>query len=145
MRKEVILAIILGLILGAVIVAGYWRANSTKQKPAPDATVSPTPSVSSSQELLTLTAPQEGDIFNAPVATISGTTLPTARVVIAGPNDEVFVKPSANGYFSQEITLDGGANKIQVAAIDASGQRSDKIIHLVFTTELPSSAYESKP
>lgn len=137
MRKEIILAIILGLILGAVIVFGYYRTNSISPVPgeSPQITISPT-IAPANQGLLLLTAPQDGDIFSEPVATISGTTLSSARIVIVSENEQLFVKPSPNGYFNQEITLDSGLNTVLISAIDINGDRADKTINLVFTTEL---------
>jgi hypothetical protein len=142
MRKEVILAIILGLLLGTVIVVGYYRTNLPKQSPI-TSSVEPVPSTSpnSSAELLTLNEPQDGDIFVSPVATISGTTLPEARLVIISGDQQLFVKPSASGFFTQEISLNGGVNQITITAVIPSGQRADKSINLVFTSELN---YENK-
>lgn len=145
MRKEVLGAIILGLILGAVIVAGYYRADQAKHSRLEPGTPTVTPEVSPNTQLLTITSPADGDIFNTPVATISGTTTPEARIVIVSENDQEIVKPSPNGYFNQEVELDGGTNRIQVSAINPTGDREDRILNLVYTTEINLEDYETNP
>jgi hypothetical protein len=139
MRKEIILAIVLGLILGAIIVFGYWRANQVNQPPVDSSDNQqdlPTQTNNSDQSLLTILAPHDGDIFDVTTVTISGTTLPSARVIIVSENEQLFVVPNEQGYFNDEISLDGGVNRIQISAIDTNGQRVDKVIQLVYTTEL---------
>lgn len=144
MRKEVILAIVLGLILGTVIVAGYYRANrAVRLQDNTDTTrVTPTPTTIAGSELLAITGPEEGDIFASPIATISGNTSPDARVLIVSEKDQIFLKPSAQGFFSQEVSLIGGANHISITAVSTTGSRADKELNLVFTTELNPADYE---
>lgn len=145
MRKEVILAIVLGLTLGTVIVAGYYRAN--RVVPGDNMTngqnQSPTPTTSAGLELLAITDPEEGDIFTTPVATVSGSTSPNARVVIVSEAEPIFIKPSAQGFFNQEVPLVGGINHLAITAVSDDGKRADKELNLVYTTELDPADYEN--
>jgi hypothetical protein len=138
MRKEVVFAIILGLIMGGVIVVGLHRANSTTNK----GTVSPTTESPASQPtdqigtLLEITRPLNGEILFTPTATISGKTHAEARLVIVAASDEYFVKPDSDGSFQQTVDLDGGSNLIKIVAVMPDGKRQEDELTLVYTTEL---------
>ncbi len=137
MRKEVVLAIFLGLILGGIIVLGYYRSHPVNRQ-APASNIQPTPGLATeiNSDILVVSDPADGDIFALPVATVSGTTQNNARVFIITPNESLIVKPSNTGVFSQEIELDGGINQVQIVAIDDQGHRADRQLQLVYTTEL---------
>lgn len=135
MRKEVIIAIILGLVLGSVLVYGIYTANK-----AATSVIRPTQETATNQEetvaqteLLTITTPLDGDIFSTPVATISGQTDPQNALVIITENDQFTPETDQDGNFILEIKLIKGGNLIQITAITPTGQRRDEYLNLVYT------------
>ncbi len=138
MRKEVILAIIIGLLLGSVLVYGLHRANQamspqnqTDQQTTAQPTAQPTPT-----SLLTIYSPQDGQIFGNQTATISGQTQPNNALIIITEQNELTPQVDDSGNFTQTIELIPGGNLIHISAITSTGQKQDQYINLVFTTQL---------
>lgn len=138
MRKEVFLAILLGLILGGIITFGFYQANkSTQNSTTADTTPSPTPGseIATDTNLLTINSPKDGAIFSTDSATISGQTNSSDTIiVILTPTRSFVVKPDTNNQFSQNIELDAGGNLIQISAINSLGQRQDQYINLAYSS-----------
>ena len=138
MRKEVILAIIIGLLLGSVLVYGLHRANQamlpqdqTDQQASTQPEAEPTPT-----SLLTVYSPQDRQIFENETATISGQTQPGNALIIITEQDELTPQVDDSGNFTQTIELIPGGNLIHISAVTATGQRQDQYLNLVFTTQL---------
>src|SRR5687767_11775761 len=113
MKKEVLLAIIIGLILGLIITFGIYQANRyTKPTNTPEVNITPTPSPSTQSSLITLISPSDGDIFQDSVATISGSVKPGVFLTLLTEDDEIFVI-TKNNQFNEEIELNTGANLIE--------------------------------
>lgn len=136
MRKEVLIAVILGLILGSILVYGIYRASKVTppQESQTQNQVSPSPKTEV-QSILTLNMPQDGDIFEIETATISGQTNPENALIIVTENDQLLPKINPTGNFAQTIELIRGGNLIQVSAITPTGQRQDIFLNLVYTTQ----------
>jgi len=142
MRKEIIIAILLGLIVGLVVTYGVYTANqaiSKKQKPATanDAVLESTPSNEKKVELtLSISSPQDGIVVSEPDIKVAGATLPNALVIILTDNEEFIVEADDNGVFQQEITLVKGANTIEITASDLVTTSLTETIQLVYSTEV---------
>jgi len=144
MKKEVLIAIIIGFGLGLVITFGVWRANKVLKEVAPkqqsppsqvqeeEKTPSPTPP--SSQLSLVITSPEDNSIINKEKIVVSGKTSSEATVVITYEEGEKIIQTDENGNFSSEITLVGGANEIIVSAYDEEGNEVTKTLNLVYST-----------
>ncbi len=134
MRKEIILAIIIGLVFGLIITFGIYFANrSTSALNNQDqAIITPTPSPTIQDNLLSLTSLSDGDIFSDSVATISGSIKDGVTLVIISENNELFITPK-NKRFSEEIMLVPGANLIQITALSRDNQRQEVFLNLVYT------------
>jgi len=144
MKKEVLLAIIIGFSLGLVITFGVWKANKALKEVAPkqqlppsqvqeeEKTPSPTPP--SSQLSLVITSPEDNSIINKEKVNISGKTSPAATVVITYEEGEKIIETDENGNFTTEITLIGGANEITISAYDEEGNEVTKTLNLVYST-----------
>ena len=133
MRKEIILAITIGLIFGLIITFGIYFANrstsSLRSSGQPQVTPTPTPQEDS---LLTLDMPSDGDIFNTSLATLSGNVKDGVILILLTENNELFLNPKNNS-FLQEIELTSGANLVQLTALSADGQRQEVSLNLVYT------------
>lgn len=141
MRKEVLIAIIIGFALGLVITFGVWTANRAIKETAPqeegpaeeveveEPTPTPIPQLS-----LTITAPKDNSISNEEKIEVSGKTAPQAIVVILYQEGEKILEADEKGSFDTEITLAGGANEIEISAHDQEGNETTQILTVVYST-----------
>ncbi|HUW21720.1 MAG TPA: hypothetical protein VMW41_03535 [Candidatus Bathyarchaeia archaeon] len=141
MRKEVIIAIVLGFGLGLIITFGIWSANrSLQEKPIPTvilvATPTPqnTPTPTPPALTLEISYPEENSIIKEEEINLRGTTLPEAIVVIFYEDGERILEANQDGNFETTITLNGGANEIIVKAFDQKGNEVEKTINVVYST-----------
>lgn len=139
MRKEVIYALIAGAFMGIIIAFGVWRANSAF-KPNGNITNEGVPSPTQPSQLgITIAKPDNLSVITSNPVEISGLTVPGSWVVISlGENDYIF-KSKSDGTFSQEVTLTGGVNQLQVSAVDQKGEISGSNLTLVYSTEFSKS------
>ncbi|TSC89401.1 MAG: Uncharacterized protein G01um10145_558 [Microgenomates group bacterium Gr01-1014_5] len=138
MRKEVLVAIILGVGLGLAVAFGIWRANlalapklGALQTEAPLA--SPEPDNFSE---LVITQPENNLVVTKDTTLIKGAATPRATVVVTTGIDEYILEADADGSFEKEIELKVGLNEIKVISFDDSGSESQKRLVVVYTTEL---------
>ena len=136
MKKEVILAIIIGFSLGLVITFGIYTARQAVSRhqaanPSPSPQAAP---AATSIHSLTLTAPETETVFTTAETTISGTTTPNALVTLFTEDTELLVYADNTGKFSTPITLVGGANDITVTAITPDGLTATAELTLIYST-----------
>lgn len=138
MRKEVIIAIVLGFALGLVITFGIWNANKAlKEKEQPPVTEQvtgapqSTPTVSSFS--LAILAPEDESVQNEEKIAVVGTTEAGANVVVISQTGETIVEADNSGKFETEITLESGTNEINITATNEKGEEATKTIYLVYS------------
>ena len=142
-KKEVTVAGIIGLLIGAVVVGGVLRAKSALQKieSSLNSTLkgesfkADTNSDPTSLFLTLETA--DNQITASNKITIAGRTLPkdmVAGIVINGENGDSIIVPDELGSFSQDISLVKGANTIHVTVYQDDGTKVDSTITVVYTT-----------
>lgn len=136
MKKEVILAIVIGFSLGLVITFGIYTARqalnrhqSANPSPSPQSAPAATP-----VHNLTLTAPENETVFTTAEATISGTTTPNALITLFTEDTELLVYADNTGKFSAPITLVGGSNDITVTAVTPDGLTATAQLTLIYST-----------
>lgn len=125
MRKEMIVAIVFGLILGLVLTYGFYRARLA-MGPRPNPIATPTPGTSASPTpnnngQLTLLSPADESVQAERSTTITGKTIPNTTVVILVNDDEEITMADATGNFSQQRTLKSGSNVITITVLEESG------------------------
>jgi len=142
MKKEILIAIIIGFILGLVITFGIWTANKSLQ----ENTQTQTTEVNESQPIvetspteegqisLIISSPENNTIVNQAKVEISGQTVAQATVIILFEEGEEVFQVDEKGEFSQEINLVGGANEIKITAFDAEGNETNKTLNLVYSS-----------
>ena len=140
MRKELIIAIIAGIIVGLTIAFGVWRANSALKK-VKVVTKEPTSldqkrSVSQNgSSKITLAAPEAEDVITQNPTKVSGITLKDALVVVSSEEEDYILKADASGSFEQEVELIGGINQLIVASFDESEGKSEQELTVIFSRE----------
>jgi hypothetical protein len=124
MDKEKILTIFLGLLVGGLLAGGYFASgkllpllNGKKQETITINT-KPKSSPVKTASLLTLSSPEDFSNVTTGTITVSGKTLPEARLVVFANADEKIATASADGNFSFDIKLESGDNEIVVTAFD---------------------------
>lgn len=142
MRKELFIAVVLGLTVGLIVTYGVYTANQAlSKKDTVKVTnvnsLSPSP-INDEEPVLTLSvsSPQDGIVVGEPDIKIEGTTLPNAIVTFVTDEAELIAEADENGVFVQQITLIKGANTIEVSATDFNTMSPKKIIQLVYSTEV---------
>jgi hypothetical protein len=125
MRKEVILAILLGLVMGLIITYGIYRARTSFESASNNPFApSPTPATSLEQTSghLVLITPEDESVTANPELTITGTTLPKSIVVIFVNDTYSITSADETGNFSEKVTLADGSNFISIHSLDENGQ-----------------------
>lgn len=137
MRKEVLIAIIIGFGLGLVITFGIWTANQALKKPTAEKaplTQEKTTPASTTELSLSLSSPENNSISSEETIEVSGKTNPRVVVVILYPEGEKILEADENGSFSTEISLTGGENEISISAYDKEGNEIKKNLTVVYST-----------
>lgn len=142
MRKEVLVAIIIGFGLGLVITFGIWTANKalkdastdSMETPAPleeeiETALIPTPTL----ELL-ITSPENNTISEKETIEVVGQTAVKAIISIIYPDGEKLLEADEDGNFSTEISLVGGDNQIKISAFNNKGDEASKVLTIVYST-----------
>lgn len=140
MRKEVLIAIILGFALGLIITFGVWSANKAMreketaklaEEPTPPAQTTPTVNPTFS---LVILSPEDESLQSQEKIILSGTTEPEAIVMIIGEVGEIITEADDKGQFASEIKLENGTNEITITATNTEGEEANKTLHLVYST-----------
>ncbi|OGM20854.1 hypothetical protein A2863_00060 [Candidatus Woesebacteria bacterium RIFCSPHIGHO2_01_FULL_38_9b] len=145
MRKEIIIAIFVGILVGLVVAFGVWRANSaikTSNNISTQKNIQPSPDVKNplNEELnITLSQPEDLDVVSQNTTQIMGITRPNTLVVISSEEDDYVIKSDLNGEFKQDIKLASGINEIALHVFDNNQNESQSTIILVYSEEFEKS------
>jgi hypothetical protein len=143
MKKEILIAIVIGFVLGLIITFGIWTANKSLQ----DNNAVPQAQENESQPIvnensqnveekmsLSITSPQDNSLLDQEEIEITGKTSPSANIVILFEEGEEIIQADGQGEFKKTITLSGGANEITITAVDQDGNEASKVLNLVYST-----------
>lgn len=141
MRKEIIIAIIVGFALGLVITFGIYTANrALKQQKNPEAntssiiTESPAPPSPSPELLLEISEPENNLVVTKNKITVSGRTESEAGIAILAEGYENLVQADAQGVFTDDVPLIPGSNEIKIVSVYKNSEKKEKILTIVYTT-----------
>lgn len=144
MRKEVILAVIIGVLLGGVILYGINLANSssktnldtTNTETSTNEEASPTP-IKLQTNTLSIVIPQNNSVVTDPQVTLKGTATPNANLAIVTESDDIITTADSSGNYSSPINLISGENTITVTSVDSNLATSSASITVIRTASLP--------
>ncbi len=139
MKKEVLIAIIIGFALGLLITFGIWTANKailTKSEAQPEEKeakeiVEPTPPIGFTLNIL---SPQDEALIDTNKAEIKGSSVAAAIIVIAAENEEKIIEADENGSFATEVSLVRGINEITITAFNQEGEKTSQTLNVVYST-----------
>lgn len=139
MRKEVLAAIITGVVLGVVVAFGIWRAN-VAFKPTTQGvqteSQSPTPEKKDAENSgITIAKPEQNQVVSESPILVSGITKANSWVVISTDEEDYVLKTQSNGEFEQEVDLVEAVNQIVFSAFNEEGDESNTSLLLVYSTE----------
>ncbi|MBU1200367.1 hypothetical protein KJ953_02420, partial [Patescibacteria group bacterium] len=133
MRKEIILAIILGIILGGVIIFGINLANRPAADLAPALSMqSPTPP--SPSPTLQITSPLNNSVSFQDSLTLTGKTLADAWIALIWEDSQTIIQADETGNWEQEINLVGGENIINITTSNGQDYQESTEITVIYTT-----------
>jgi hypothetical protein len=125
MKKEVLIAILIGFSLGLTITYGVYRVRLAMQDQPPSieqiVNATPTPA-SEAQSIIAVHSPTNGTVQTEASTTVAGTTLPNAFVVLFVNNESYIQTSDATGNFSFEVPLVNGGNILIVHVVNEDGQ-----------------------
>ena len=140
MRKEVVIVILVGILIGAIVAYGIYTAQSAlKQRELKSQEILPKDNqekTSPSSHTLSINEPQDESIWDQEKINVNGTTTPKSVVTILTEENEYLLSADSEGYFSAEVSLTGGANTITVSSFDEQGNRAQQSVVVVYSTEL---------
>lgn len=139
MRKEILLAIILGIAAGLGLtlvlytVRQRFGGNRTPSaiEESRQKSASPSPTSASS---LSIQQPTNNLLTSEATVRIVGRALPQSYIIILTPNNEFFTTADQDGDFAQEVELQTGANLITVNSTTPEGQQETVSLSVVYST-----------
>lgn len=135
MKKEVLIAIIVGFTLGLIITFGIYRAQKSLQKDTSEVASDNTqPQVEEHEPALIIVQPTQGTIANQDQITVAGTTTPLTPVTVVSLAAQSATVSDEVGNFSALIELEAGANTLIVTSYDADGNSLTEQVTVVFST-----------
>lgn len=143
MKKEVLLAILLGFGIGLLIALGVVTARSalkehSQQPPEAEGAESADQRPSSQNEpgdhSLVITSPGNNDVVADEQLTVVGSTSPGSVLAITTEDENLLVEVDELGQFGQTVELVGGVNLIRVVSFSAQGERQEAEVTVIYTT-----------
>lgn len=139
MKKEKIILSFTAALIGILVAGvGFFFYQSTRKVDTSDIkkiTIgNPTPTPSSSV-FLTVERPRDEEVVDKRIITVTGKTIPEAKIVILTQTTEEAGVAASNGNFSTEITLEKDENIIEISAIAPNGEIAKVKKVVIFTTE----------
>lgn len=140
MRKEVLFAVIFGIILGAIILFGIRLANNSVNglNFNPDsATPSSEPAAPKVKKTFEIISPQNHSVLTEKVISLSGRALPNSTLAITSEADDLIIESSPEGTFSAQLNLIAGENTLTVTTLLKDNQTESQSLTVIQTNTLP--------
>lgn len=142
MRKEVILAVIIGVLLGGVILYGIYLANNSSKtgladQDSKDNTQETSTTVITPANQISIIFPQDHSVVTESQLTLKGSTKPNSSLAIVTESDDIITTSDNSGNFSSLINLINGENMITVTVVDELLATTSATISIIRTTSLP--------
>lgn len=138
-KKEIILAIGVGFVVGLLITYGVWQANKaislTKTiAPEKEETIESQPTPETKKSVLNLISPPNELLTKEPKVTLRGNYIPNAQIAIVQESQEKIIKVDASGAFETEITLTPGENQLEIYGFTKDGDEARQILTIIHST-----------
>lgn len=150
MFKEIILATILGTLLGFGLTGGYFAIKKnpasknanivptisiTKSGPTSTAVnLTPTEAANSTDNQITIDSPENESIVSNSKVAIKGSSSPKSTIIITTSVKNYTTQTDNAGNFNIEIEIESGPNQIQIDAIDLNDNQSTTKLIVTYST-----------
>lgn len=142
MLKELILAIIIGALLGIGLTGGYLVINKrTSNSNNPPIITSPTPTPKTTDlnkdfksDDLIIDYVENYDIVNKEELVISGTTNSNSTVIITLKDEILSDTSDDKGKFEFNLSLNSGLNIIKITVVDSQDNQFEKTLNITYST-----------
>ncbi len=141
MKKEVSIAIVIGILLGAIILYGINLANTStknlpKLNPFPTSAplnADPANSTSSSSATLNITSHTPNQVVFDKEIILTGKGAPKTTIALIWEDDEIILVTDDKGNFSQKITLLAGENTLRLDELTSNNSLKSQSLKLYFS------------
>lgn len=141
MKKEVIIAIIIGITIGTIITLGVHIAQKSLAENSIPPTNPTTPSItiSPSQAVhnLIITSPNNDSVTEQSEIEIIGNTSPNSLLSVISDTHQAVGSADIEGNFDLSFTLSSGANQIIIKSFDQNGQEASQEIEVIYLDNQP--------
>lgn len=139
MKKEVLIAVIAGLVLGLVITMGIYTANRSLNQQRAKKLMQNTPTPTAlpanfNNKTLNLTSHESFDLVEKSDVTLSGVAWPEAVVALITEAGSQIIRADKEGIFVFETRLIKGFNEITVIASDETGTTQTQNLVITYST-----------
>ena len=142
MRKETILAIFAGVLIGVVFAFGAWRLAKIFKNNAPINSPQPTPKQKMDFSI-TLESLNDFDVIYKDEISFSGLTDPNSDVLVITNEKDFSTKSGSDGSFEIDVVLPAALSETKVIGFNNQGQSSETKVKLVYSTEFAKSVEEN--
>lgn len=139
MKKEVIIAIIVGLLIGLIFTFGISTANKSLnqqkvKKLTPDESNNPLTTTKQPQKTLSITSHKNFDLINQSETILSGIAWPKAIIALMTETKTQLIQADTEGTFTFNFDLIKGYNEITVIATDNTNNTQTQNLVLTYST-----------
>lgn len=141
MRKEILLAIFVGMSLGLMITFGVYQGrqqstikqnlSSNQAITEVESTGSATLAESESFELL-INSPEPNLLTNEAELMVAGRSTPNSFIVVFVNDQEFITTTDEAGDFSTKVELEEGGNLLLVTSVDEDGKQIEKKLSVIY-------------
>ncbi|MDQ5951263.1 MAG: hypothetical protein QG639_540 [Patescibacteria group bacterium] len=150
MKKEVLIAILIGFGLGLTITYGIYRLRTALEdqpQTIADIVNSTNTPVPEAQSMIALLTPEDGAIQTETSTTIAGSTVANSMVVLIVNDADYIQQSDESGNFSFPVELKAGSNVITAYVLNENGEVMTKektvVVSDIYTSSDPLQATES--
>lgn len=127
MKKEVLIAIIIGLITGLFITYGFYHSQRANQQNLATSIVNIAPDQPETKlenGKLTIFSPDDEIVIEEQSVQVAGKTTPNSLIVIYVNNNPEVIQADETGNFTKTVELESLANIITIHAFDEEGEHN---------------------
>lgn len=140
MKKDVVIAIGIGIIIGIVTAISAVQLPSIlskKQKgPKNEQILNTTPNLSQpTSSIFEITEPSDETISTSPNITIKGKSIPNNLIVVETRLKDTIIQSKQDGTFQAQVKLVEGVNTVAFTQYLESGESEHASIHIFYTSE----------
>lgn len=140
MKKEILFAVCLGLIVGLIITFGMYRAqiamrgSSTTNTDLTGSSANPSATPSSQEDAFPVSEPLDETLTSESSVRVSGKTTPNAAILVLNGNTETVGSADQQGNFSLTVSLTSGANVLLIRSLSDTADPQEVTRTIVYST-----------